>query len=55
MVLTSAEDGSVRVFHAGLTLNPHLVEANTFDRMTVPIRSVSGAVNLAASLSCESQ
>ena len=55
MVLTSAEDGSVRVFHAGLGIHPYLSEANTFDRMSSPIHQISSTSQCSASLSTEAE
>ena len=55
MVLTSAEDGSVRVFHAGLSIHPFLQEVNTFDRMTSPIHNISSTNKFSTSLSMESE
>ncbi|XP_067950394.1 NACHT and WD repeat domain-containing protein 2-like [Watersipora subatra] len=54
MVLTAAEDGSVRVFHTGMPVHPLLLEANTFDRMIHPIDSISSASKHTASLSTDS-
>ena len=54
MVMTSAEDGSVRVFHCGLKVHDYLMEANSFDRMTVPVHRISSSSQHTASLSRES-
>ena len=55
MVLTSAADGSVKVFHCGLNVHPYLQEANTFDRMNVPIHKISATSKTSVSLSQESR
>ena len=55
MVLTSAADGSVKGFHCGLNVHPYLQEANTFDRMNVPIHKISATSKTSVSLSQESR
>ena len=55
MVLTSAADGSVKVFHCGLNVHPYLQEANTFDRINVPIHKISATCKTSVSLSQESR
>ena len=55
MVLTTSEDGAIRVFHSGIKLHPFLKEINTFDAMNATIDQISADCKQAASLSVSSQ
>lgn len=55
MVLTSAADGTVKVFHCGLNVHPFLQQANTFDRMGHTIHKISATSKIAVSLSADSR
>ncbi|XP_067951033.1 uncharacterized protein [Watersipora subatra] len=51
MVLTAAEDGSLKMFHTGLKIGSKMLEASVFDKMNYPIDRISAMGQTTVSLS----